>query len=172
MREIRIQFTRPLKAFPVFSWVIRWFQKTEYSHVRLCWLGAAGSVPVIYEASGSNIKFIGPVAASENKVEVIREYVFRIEKEDYKRLVILCMTYASVEYGKIQILGMALAYMFDLKKNPFSVGRKSQVCSEVVGVFLSEILGWKLDIDLDIAGPKEIQETIEKHQFLNKDGQE
>jgi len=36
------------------------------------------------------------------------------------------------------------------------------VCSEIVGHFLNDILGWQTELDLDIAGPKEIRETIIK----------
>ena len=55
---------------------------------------------------------------------------------------------------------MGIAQRFNLKKNPFSDGVKTQVCSEIVGRFLQDVLGWGKDLDLDLVGPKEIRESI------------
>ena len=68
----------------------------------------------------------------------------------------MCMKYAGLKYGKKQILGIALVSVFNLKKNPFADGMRSQVCSELVGRFLEEVLKIDTKFDLDIAGPKEI----------------
>jgi len=160
-RLIQIQFTRPT-GFKPLSWTIRKVQRTDYSHVRLAWDGISGTVPVIYEASGSNLKFIGPIAAAQHKVKVINSFKFNLPEDQYRALVKLCMTYANVDYGKKQLIGIGLVKAFRLKKNPFADGRKSQVCSEVIGMFLTDILGHDLGLDLDIAGPKEIMETIVK----------
>lgn len=162
---ITIEFTRP-KRFRLFSWMVRQIQKTEYSHVRLSWLGAGGSVPVIYEASGSNIKFIGPEAQQYHPVEIIKTYKVNIGRDDYRKLVQLCMTFAGVRYGVKQVIGMALVRVFALDKNPFADGRKSQVCSEVVGHFIENILGHKVGVSLDIAGPKEIDEALAEYTAL------
>ena len=54
-----------------------------------------------------------------------------------------------------------LVHVFGLGKNPLSEGRKSQVCSEIVGVFLQEILGFGKHINLDTAGPKDIKEVLD-----------
>ena len=161
MRDVTIQFTRP-KGFKPLSWAIRKVQRTEYSHVRLTWLGMGETMPVIYEASGSYLKFIGPIAAKSLHVEVVDLYNFELSQDQYRATVSLCMENAGIEYGKRQLVGMGIAKMFGLKKNPYGDGAKTQVCSEIVGHFLNDILGWQTGLDLDIAGPKEIRETIIK----------
>jgi len=167
MRVVNIEFTRSTKTLPLFGWAIQAIQRTKYSHVRLAWFGAGGQIPVIYEASGSNLKFIGPIAARyHNQPKIIKSYPFKLNPEQYRALVKLCMENAGVDYGKKQVIGIGLAYALRLKKNPFADGRRSQVCSEIVGSFLEKILGWDTGLDLDIAGPREIQETIEKHGVL------
>jgi hypothetical protein len=160
-RRIYIEFTRPKGFFPVISWLIRLFQKTEYSHVRLCWAGFRGQVPVIYEASGAGLKFIGPIGALRKPVHVVSRFPLDLTGEQYRELVRLCMSYAGIKYGHLQILGIALVCLFGLKKNPFADGKKSQVCSEIVGYLLADILGWKTGLDLDIAGPREIHEFLD-----------
>lgn len=160
-RLVTIEFTRSNKKFPVLAWLIQLIEKTKYSHVRMCWL-AMKEIPIIYEASGSSLKFIGPEANKSNPVEVVHCYKLNLSNDEYRGLVKLCMRYSNISYGKKQIVGMGLVRMFGLKKNPFADGRKSQVCSEVVGTFLDKVLGWNTGLDLDIAGPKEIQETLHK----------
>jgi len=161
LRTVTIQFTRP-KGFKPLSWAIRKVQRTDYSHVRLTWLGMGEKIPVIYEASGSYLKFIGPIAAKSLHVEVVDLYNFELSQDQYRATVALCMENAGIEYGKRQLVGMGIAKMFGLKKNPYGDGAKTQVCSEIVGHFLNDILGWQTELDLDIAGPKEIRETIIK----------
>lgn len=162
-RKVTLQFTRPAKWKPL-SAAIRAVQGTKYSHVRFAWNGMGGTLPVIYEASGSYLKFIGPIAAEDKAVFVCKSYTFDLSLDDYRKTVKLCMKYAGVRYGKVQVIGMGIAMALGLRKNPFSRGIKYQVCSEIAGYFLKEVLGWDIDLDLDIAGPKEIQECIEMNK--------
>lgn len=158
---IYVEFTTPkCTKFKVFSWIIRKFQGTPYSHVLLRWDNSVG-VNVVYEASGSMLKFLGP-AATKNRYTVHKSYKIKIEREAYRRLIKLCMENAGIDYGVKQILGIALVHIFRLKKNPFSDGRKSQVCSEIVGRFLEEVVGWETGLDLDVIGPKEIDDYLKK----------
>lgn len=159
-RKISVEFTRPVGGVPILSWVIRLVQRTTYSHCRLSWLGAGGRVPVVYEASGSYLKFMGPHAIRNRPAKVMVSYPFDLNKTQYGQLVELCMTYAGVDYGKKQLLGIGIARVFGLKKNPFADGRRSQVCSEIIGIFINKILNIDTNLDLDIAGPKEINNFL------------
>lgn len=160
-RTLRIEFTRPKTGgFPIFSYGIRAVQRTKYSHVRLRWINGTNR-DIIYEASGSSVKFVGTIAQESNKVEIIKFYEIDLDKEHYKGLLDLCMTYADVNYGALQIFGMLIAYTFNMNKNPFSDGKYSQVCSEIVGRFLEEVMGWEINVNLDIAGPLQIDQCLE-----------
>ena len=161
MRYVNIEFTNPKdKFFPVFSWVIRAFQRTKYSHVRLHWKSSSG-IDIVYEASGSEVKVIGEYAAKDNKVNVVKRYKVKVTNEEYRNLIRL-FRFSSVKYGKLQVLGIGLAHIFGLKKNPFAQGRGSQVCSELVGLFLEQVKSWDHGLDLDIAGPLEIDKALQK----------
>ena len=154
MTDLFIEFTRPSGAKPI-SWAIRMIQGTPYSHVRFRWINSMG-VEIIYEASGSRVKFIGPLAASSMKVDTVASVGYTLDRTQYRKLVEVCMTYAGVTYGTLQLIGIGLAQLFHLKKNPLSRGTKQQVCSELVGRVMEEVLGQKIPLDWDMAGPKEI----------------
>jgi len=160
---IHIEFTKPDPAkikFPIVSWLIRLFQRSKYSHVRLRWQSTSG-VEIIYEASGSEVKVIGELSQQDHPIEVVKSYTVKVSRDQYRALIRL-FRYAGVKYGYLQILGIALVTIFKLAKNPFSDGRKSQVCSELVGLFITEVKKWDLPLDLDIAGPKEIDQQFAK----------
>ena len=161
MRTLYIDFTRPIdKPFPVFSYGIRAVQGTPYSHVRLRWINSTGR-QVIYEASGSSVKFVGTLAQEQSKVHIVKSYEIGLDRSRYRGLIDLCMEYAGVNYGKLQIIGIALAYLFNMSKNPLSSGKYSQVCSELVGRFLEEVMGFELHLNLDVAGPLQIDMVLE-----------
>lgn len=154
--KIFVEFTAPKKSkFPLFSWIIRAVQGTKYSHVRLRWENSVGTM-VVYEASGSSVKFLGPLAQENNKVAVVKTFKIDISRQRYRELVKLCMENAGIDYGIKQVIGIGLVKLLKLKKNPFSDGRKSQVCSEIVGRFLEDVMNWDTGLDLDTAGPKEL----------------
>ena len=156
MRKVLIEFTRPANSsLAVFSWLIRKVQNTPYSHVRLRWINTTGR-DVIYEASRTEVHFIGELAQPNHKVDILGVFSVELTGEQYRELVDLCMRYAGTKYGIKQILGIALVSLLRLKKNPFSDGTRSQVCSELVGRFLEEVVGLQLKVNLDVAGPKEI----------------
>lgn len=163
MLTVNIEFTKPTrkaKPFPILSYIIKLVEQTEYSHVRLSWVNSTG-IPVVYEASGHNIKFVGPIADHESVI-VIKSYRLSLTPEQYRGLIKLCMTYAGLDYGLKQLLGIFLVKLFKLKRNPLSRGTRSQVCSEVVGRFLEEVMGYNTGLDLDIAGPRDIEQYLKQ----------
>lgn len=166
--KLTIGFSKPKKhIFPIFSWLIRLSEKTSYSHVYVKWHSKGADTNVLYEASGSNVKFLGE-KVYKKKIQPIHEYEVEINTKTYKKLLKFCMENAGVDYGIKQVFGIALVKIFKLKKNPFSDNRKSQVCSELIGHILEDVLGKKLDLDLDIAGPRAIKEYLDQQEDFKK----
>lgn len=165
---IRVGFSRPKhRFFPIFSWLIRTVQKTEYSHTYVSWVSSKSCIPIVYEASGTMVHFVSRRLFDEH-VETIHEYELDITDEHYKELIKFCLINAGVSYGIRQVFGMVLVKLFNLKKNPFSDGKKSQVCSELVGYILNDALSANLTLDLDIAGPKEIKDFLDTYPLAKK----
>jgi hypothetical protein len=162
--KIKIEFTRPKKLqHQLLSTLIRIVEGTSYSHVRLHWTNSVGA-DIVYEAGGTSVKFKGKLAQDQKPVKVMKEYEVEITKEQYRNLIKVCMDNAGLEYGFKQLVGILLVRVFGLKNNPLSQGRKSQVCSEIVGRFLQEILNIGHELNLDTAGPKDIQYVLDNKE--------
>lgn len=159
MKEIHIEFTKSSKRFAVLSWVIQKVQRTPYSHVRFRWKTGWGE-NVVYEASGSTVKFIGSRAFKKLKAEVVTSYTFNLTSEQYRELIKVCMSYAGLPYSLKQVVGIGLVQLGITKKNIFSNGIYGQVCSEVVTRVIEKIYNINLNLDPDNAGPKEIEQEL------------
>ena len=157
---VYIEFTRP-KNFNLFSLLVRLIEMTKYSHVRLRFND------IVYEASGTSVHFKGKLAQEYRQSEIIDSYKLDLAEHEYVKLMKLCMENAGIDYGFKQLIGIALVKLFKLKKNPFSDGRKSQVCSEIVGRFLKEILNIGHSLDLDVASPKDINKILGEKYVRN-----
>ena len=162
MQDVYIGFSKTRKWFAIFSWLIRLFERTPYSHVYLSWTPNSIGTPVVYEASGAMLKFLNK-NIFDKKNKTIESYRIVIDNNEKKALVKWCLENAGVDYGFTQLFGIALQRIFNLSRNPLSQGRKSQVCSELVGSVLEEVFGERLELDLDVAGPKDIREWCVKN---------
>ena len=158
--KISIQFTRPRRGINPLSWIIRAVEGTPYSHVRLYWETARGE-PCVYEASGSGLEFKGRLA-DEGSVHIVGTYHTHVTPEQRAALIDHCIRHSALDYGYLQILGIALVKLFRLKKNPLSRGRRRQVCSEVVLGYLEDILKLDTGLDRDTAGVKDIELALRR----------
>ena len=164
MKELKIQFTRPKgHKFPILSKIIRWAEKTPYSHVRLKWINTTGT-SLVYEASGDEVKFLGPMAQLRAPVEIVSEFVFTLDQEAYRRLVKICMKYAGIKYSKKQLIGLLLVKLLRLKKNPIRDGHQGQICTELGARICNEVLYLNLEIDYDTAGLRELHNLLDKRK--------
>jgi len=162
--KITIGFSQPKnKFFPIFSWVIRLIECTKYSHVYLQWKSEFADSTLTYHAAGNSVHFLG-FDKFNKTVQPIHTFELDITREQYRELLHYCFEHAGTDYGIKQIFGIAyVKFMGCIGKkvnNPFSDGEKSQVCSELVGNVLSDILDNDLKLDLDIAGPRDIYEYL------------
>ena len=167
--KIKIGFSQPRnKFFPVFSWLIRLIEGTKYSHVYLQWNSEFAESTITYHAAGHSVHFLG-LNLFKQSVKPIHEFELTISQDQYKELLHYCFENSGTDYGIKQIFGIAIvkiAGLFGKKiSNPFSDGDKSQVCSELVGYVLSEILNRELELDLDIAGPKDIFKFLKRSEI-------
>ena len=159
--DVYIEFTKPEK-FSFFSWLICLIERTEYSHVRLKWTTNIGKT-LIFEADGLSVRFIGPEAQKELKSVIIHAYKVELTSVQYMDLINLCMKYAGIYYGYKQLIGIGIARLLNLSYNPLGDGAKTQVCSELVGRFLQDILKIGRHLNLDIVGPKDIKEVLDNN---------
>lgn len=161
MVDVFVGFSKAKRWYMPLAWLIRVIEGTKYSHTYIRFKHNSG-VEVVYEASGIAVHFKALSIFKEDNT-IVKEYSFAITPAQRKQLVAFMLANAGVEYGFKQLFGIAIVRLFRLKKNPFADGRKSQVCSEVVGHFLEKIMKLDTKLDLDIAGPKDIDKWIQEH---------
>lgn len=155
-RTLKIQFTRPRKGCAILSFLIRLILGTKYSHVLARWDAAGGEIDLVWEAAGSSIRFLGPIAHA-NRYKVVRQFDIPLTRTEYKRLIKYTHKYAHVDYGKWQLVGMLIARIFRMKKNLVSQGEAEQVCSEAVAGLLKYVKEWDIDINMDVYGPDALE---------------
>jgi len=159
--KVYIGFSKPKgKIFPIFSWLIRLFERTEYSHVFVRFL-TKDIGDIIYQASGSQVNFMGGKYFIQ-KATVVDEFEFEVSESTRKKMFRWAIKESGAPYGIKQIFGIALVKIFRLKKNPFASDQKTWVCSELAGFILEEYLGTDIGVDLNIAGPRIIYERLKQ----------
>ena len=161
MRIIDIEFTEPKNhPLPIFSWAIKAIQKTKYSHVRFKWQNSFGRA-LVYEASGSSVKFRGDISLKASPVIVHKTFRLELTDEEFSRFSDQCGMFADVKYSVRQAAGIAVAQALGLKKNPFSRGASAQICSELTARILLHVKNWHLvSSEIDMAGPLEVEKAL------------
>lgn len=162
MGIVKIQFTTSAIKIKPLAWLIQLFERTRYSHVRF-YLEISDNKKIVFEASGSSVKFLGPKAIEKVPVRIIKEYAIHATPEE---IVYAFLPYAGIKYGFWQLVGIGIARIFGLKKNPFSNGKRSIICSELVGVIIKDV--WKMTpyIDFDLLSPRDLEKFMDEYPML------
>jgi len=155
MEQITIGFSKSKKFLPIGSWLIKSYMKTPYSHVYLKFHSQSLDRTLIYEAVGGGVRFIGTKVWQKHAVEV-KSYTIDIEKINQIKLIQFCVDNAGIDYGFSQNLGVAIAGVFNLKKNPFYTGLN---CSETIGEIL-KLEGYKIEKDVNLLTPLDIDNIL------------
>jgi hydrogenase maturation protein HypF len=97
---------------------------------------------------------------------VLESYKFSIEEKEieisddvYNFILQYSIDQLGIKYSIKQAVGIFVAKVFRLKKNPFH--NDGQVCSELIGHILKEVLGYKIERDMELITPKEIYELLD-----------
>lgn len=162
MRKIQIGFSRPKKVFPIFSWAIRLVEWTSYSHVYVKSFSSIADEFLVYQASGTQVNFMGFCYFSR-VAHVVKEFEFEISEEAHKAYLKWAIRMSGAPYGLKAVLGILLVRCFNLKRNPLSDGEKTWFCSELAGRVLSDFMGAHFPPEeLEMAGPKKLFELCSR----------
>lgn len=160
--KVTIGFSKPRhKNFPLFSWLIRLFEGTPYSHVYLKWYSEHLQMYLVYHAAGSSMHFLGP-ARAEVELQPIREYELDVTPEMKRLMVVYCVSKAGTPYGLRTVVGIALKRLLGTSKNVFADGEKTQFCSEFISRILSTYFHVELPKDPDSMGLKDLEGLLIK----------
>lgn len=152
MNYLTIYFAKNTGKFVPLSWLIRWFQKSDYSHIILKFRSDSLDRDLYYDASGQGLNF-------KNQHEVFSHYEitdsFALEMTREQNILSLqwCIDNLHIKYGYAQIAYLALERVGKKLgiKVPFFVKnrRKRMICNEVGYYLLKDVLGDEIEINPD-----------------------
>ena len=159
MRKVIIGFSASTKILPIFSWAIRIWEGTEYSH---CYTQFENrrhpELPLIYQASHDMMNFMSrSVFLTTNRI--VEEFTIEVTDEAYDRLMYRAIQLVGKPYGVRQIVGIVVAQIFNLEKNPFETKKDTYICSEWCGLVLKE-LGYDFPKDPNLLTPADVYNIL------------
>lgn len=160
MVQIYVGFSKPKKWFVPYSWLIKWVDKTPYSHVYIKFYSSTADEWIIYQASHASVNFFNEKYFVESN-DVIDEFPFKLEETDWHNALKFAIQHVGAPYGVKQVLGIGLGILFG--KNPFKDGSQSYVCSELIQCMIDLPTG----IDPDEVRPIDIHHYLEMHDGQN-----
>jgi len=169
MRHITVGFSKSKKAFPIASWAIRLYQRTEFSHVYLREKVRVFKDDLIIHASEGNVQRMSEYQF-DKKHEVVEEFIVTIESDlRFYELKDLMHKHSGADYSVMQNIGIVyvdiMRFLGKRVKNPWQKGWN---CSELVMTILQEIFPEEFkQYDTNTITPKEIN-TILKQLVIDK----
>lgn len=158
MKTLKIGFSKPKnRIFPIFSWLIRLYQRTAFSHTYITFKSSSLDRTLVYEAVAGGIRFVGTQVWQEH-AETVREFELSVSDDQYTEILQFCVDNAGKDYAFLQSLGVLIANLFKLKKNPFREGTN---CSEMLSRLL-ERLDYVVGKPHDLVTPKDIYLFMDK----------
>ncbi len=162
MSTFKVGFSRPRKFWAPFSWLIRLFDQTPYSHVYVRFYSSKYDRWLVYQASHTFVNFYGMPAFDEEAL-TIREFDIDVSDDARTKVIQFAIDNAGVQYDIKTVFGIAIvriAAMFGhTMTNPLGNGR-GYFCSELVGSILLE-LGLADGVDLSTLTPRGIYERLD-----------
>ena len=138
MRTLTIGFSTNKSKFNILSFLIRCFQRTEYSHVYVKVHSSYWNKNIIYQSSGTAVNMMTEEVFL-HKAKIIKEYEIQVEDHIYKDVVGYAIDQCGIKYGFPQLLGIIAVEAVSLVgkniENPWGSG---YICSELVAKMLKK----------------------------------
>lgn len=167
--KIIIGFSKPKnKIFPWFSWLIRLYQNTEYSHVYIRWEARGISENICYQASGSQVNFIGSdVFAKEIQPIFEYEMLQDLSVEQRRNLFKFAISKAGKPYGIKEVFGLLYSRFIDNSHNKLD-DEEHYICSELISTILKDELEVDLGKEASMTMPVDIQKYLDKSLLFKR----
>lgn len=160
-RTITIGFSTS-KVWNPFSALIRWWWGVPYSHVYLRWSTPWGFDEIL-EASGMAVR-MKEATTWNKKQKIVEEFEFTITKQEFDAVMREIRSQTGKPYGWSQIIGICIAELLRLKRNPIPNGKRALICSEV-GLWFMKIMGFCIKhLNEDLVNPKDIYDLLVKER--------
>jgi hypothetical protein len=156
MKTFKIVFSKAHnRLFPIGSYLIRGYLRTEYSHVSYHFIDELTGQEMVYEAVGSGLRFISKERWLQH-AEITCSFELLVSLDTYLKIRNTCIRFSGQDYGYLQNLGILIADMFSLDYNPFP---ENQNCSEILARILEEE-GFKFAKNRNLLTPRDIEHAL------------
>jgi hypothetical protein len=157
MDIITIGFSRPKAWFEPFSWMIRLFLWTPYSHVYIRFHSVPYNSDLVFQASSLQVNFYSE-AVFTSVEDVIQEFTIPVTLATKIAVIEFAMANVGKPYNIMGVFGVLLVWVASLvgKKIANPISGAGDFCSQLVGQILVEFLGDKLNYPVDVITPKDI----------------
>jgi len=118
----------------LFAALIKFFQKTDYSHYAMSYVSESGNI-MFCDSTSTGVR-TSESAKFLKKNEIKRIYKSSIEIERYEFLFWI-EKHLGKGYGFSQIIGLLLKVLGIVKNNPFGKGSKRIICNEIIILFIN-----------------------------------
>jgi hypothetical protein len=163
MKKLTIGFSIPKNnLFPLFSWAIRAYEGTPFSHVYVRWQTSVGP-SICYHAAHATLHFLSDTQFNK-QITTVDSFEFEVSDEQFGKLLKYCLETCGNDYALVGVLAIPLVDFFKLNKNPIGGGPLAQYCAELVYRIVGEMTGEKLTYDADRVKLKQVYDFVkEKH---------
>lgn len=174
--KIIIGFSRPrYSKFNLFSrffsFLIRLFERSEFSHVYIKWYSNKLNRYLIYHASATGVNFIGQEIFNQKSI-VIHEFEIESDEDTLNKTKQFAIDNCGKSYGFLNLIGIGIVrifYIFGINfKNFLSDSDKTFICSELVAKILKENFNFDIKKSLELIGPKEIYIILSNDERAKK----
>lgn len=167
MKSIIIGFSKPKAWFSPFSWLIRFVERTPYSHVYIRFFSDTFARNIVYQASGRAVNFMG-WNLFISKEYSIEEFELSIEDDSHRAMMQYCIDEAGVPYGVLSIFGIGYRLFMGLLNktvgNPFPSGDASFFCSKLAENIINKFSDQKIPLNPESVLPKDIYTYLESRR--------
>lgn len=163
---IYIGFSRPIK-WKIGAKMITWWLNKPYSHVYLRFVSSDSDIPSnVYHAANGMVHFRSFENFKKDNI-IVKEYEIPLTAEVRKRTLIRCMNLSAEQYGWLELPKIFIA---DIVYSLFNCNirfknSKGYICSELVGVLLTEGLGLEFYHPLHLLKPSHIDSVLKSLQY-------
>lgn len=161
MKTIYVGLTKSKKKFPIMSWIIKWCEGTDFSHVMVYWVRKNGG-HIYYQSTGHGVNFCGTQVFDEQH-KILRDYKFELQDDNFEHVLDYCIDNSGKSYSCLSLIGLGLMRLCKLFgfviKNPFKDGDASQICVETV-LRITQKAGIDLGLDPDESGLMELEKAL------------
>lgn len=135
MKHLYVGFSSPKGWFQPFSWLIRKYQGTPYSHVVTIFpsefLEGFAKNDLVCEAAKGSVRVVADRFFFK-KVKLHKLYVVEIDDAPFRHSFGVAASFMGANYSILENIGIVVARFLGLNKNPFGEGDVAHKCSETV----------------------------------------